>query len=132
MNGPIVLDTNAIISLFDGNRYIADMLGEEQSVIVPSIVCGEFEAGAQGTSRRERESLAAFNRLLRLSHFSVAVISRRTSRIYASLYASLKKAGTPIPTNDIWIAAVAIEHEGVILTNDRHLLSVERLRTAEY
>ena len=132
MNGPIVLDTNAIISLFDGNRYIADMLGEEKSVIVPSIVCGEFEAGAQGTSRRERESLAAFNRLLRLSHFSVAVISRRTSRIYASLYASLKKAGTPIPTNDIWIAAVAIEHEGVILTNDRHLLSVERLRTAEY
>lgn len=132
MNGPIVLDTNAIISLFDGNRYIADLLGEEQAVIVPSIVCGEFEAGAQGTSRRERESLAAFNRLLRLSHFSVAVISRRTSRIYASLYASLKKAGTPIPTNDIWIAAVAIEHEGVILTNDRHLLSVERLRTAEY
>ena len=132
MNGPIVLDTNAIISLFDGNRYIADLLGEEQSVIVPSIVCGEFEAGAQGTSRRERESLAAFNRLLRLSHFSVAAISRRTSRIYASLYASLKKAGTPIPTNDIWIAAVAIEHEGVILTNDRHLLSVERLRTAEY
>lgn len=132
MNGPIVLDTNAIISLFDGNRYVADLLGEEQSVIVPSIVCGEFEAGAQGTSRRERESLAAFNRLLRLSHFSVAVISRRTSRIYASLYASLKKAGTPIPTNDIWIAAVAIEHEGVILTNDRHLLSVERLRTAEY
>lgn len=132
MNGPIVLDTNAIISLFDGNRYIADLLGEEQSVIVPSIVCGEFEAGVQGTSRRERESLAAFNRLLRLSHFSVAVISRRTSRIYASLYASLKKAGTPIPTNDIWIAAVAIEHEGVILTNDRHLLSVERLRTAEY
>ena len=132
MNGPIVLDTNAIISLFDGNRYIADMLGEEKSVIVPSIVCGEFEAGAQGTSRRERASLAAFNRLLRLSHFSVAVISRRTSRIYASLYASLKKAGTPIPTNDIWIAAVAIEHEGVILTNDRHLLSVERLRTAEY
>ena len=132
MNGPIVLDTNAIISLFDGNRYVADLLGEEQSVIVPSIVCGEFEAGAQGTSRRERESLAAFNRLLRLSHFSVVVISRRTSRIYASLYASLKKAGTPIPTNDIWIAAVAIEHEGVILTNDRHLLSVERLRTAEY
>ena len=132
MNGPIVLDTNAIISLFDGNRYIADMLGEEQSVIVPSIVCGEFEAGAQGTSRRERESLAAFNRLLRLSHFSVAVISRRTSRIYASLHASLKKAGTPIPTNDIWIAAVTIEHEGVLLTNDRHLLSVERLRTAEY
>ena len=45
MNGPIVLDTNAIISLFDGNRYIAEMLGEEKSVIVPSIVCGEFEDG---------------------------------------------------------------------------------------
>ena len=132
MNGPIVLDTNAIISLFDGNRYIADMLGEEKSVIVPSIVCGEFEVGTQGTSRRERESLAAFNGLLRLGNFSVAVISRRTSRIYASLYASLKKAGTPIPTNDIWIAAVTIEYGGVLLTNDRHLLSVDRLRTVKY
>ena len=56
----------------------------------------------------------------------------RTSRIYASLYASLKKAGTPIPTNDIWIAAVTIEYGGVLLTNDRHLLSVERLRTVKY
>ena len=132
MNEPIVLDTNAIISLFDGNRGVADMLGEERSVIVPSIVCGEFEAGTQGASRRERESLAAFNGLLRLSHFSVAVVSRRMSRIYASLFASLKKAGTPIPTNDIWIAAVAIEHEGVLLTNDRHLLSVSRLRSVSY
>ena len=132
MNEPIVLDTNAIISLLGGNRNVADMLDEEQSVIVPSIVCGEFEAGTQGTSRRERESLAAFNGLLRLSHFSVAAISRRTSRIYARLYSLLKRAGTPIPTNDIWIAAVAIEHEGVILTNDRHLLSVPRLRTFSY
>ena len=71
-------------------------------------------------------------KLFTIDDFSVAVISRRTSRIYASLYASLKKAGTPIPTNDIWIAAVTIEYGGVLLTNDRHLLSVERLRTVKY
>ena len=56
MNDTIVLDTNAIISLFDGNRDIANMLGEENIVIVPAIVCGEFEASTQGGTRRDNKA----------------------------------------------------------------------------
>ena len=132
MNDTIVLDTNAIISLFDGNRDIANMLGEENIVIVPAIVCGEFEAGAQGGTRRDNAAMAAFNGLLSLSHVSVLPTTRRTGRHYAQLFAALKRAGTPIPTNDIWIAASTIECGGVLITNDRHLLNIPQLRTITY
>lgn len=132
MNDTIVLDTNAIISLLDGNRDIAEMLGEENSVIVPAIVCGEFEAGAQGASRRETAAIAAFNGLLSLSHVRVLPTTRRTGHIYAGLFTALKRAGTPIPTNDIWIAASTIECEGSLLTNDHHFLNIPQLRTIAY
>ena len=132
MNDTIVLDTNAIISLFDGNRDIANMLGEENAVIVPAIVCGEFEAGAQGQTRRDNAAMTAFNGLLSLSHVSVLPATRRTGRHYAQLFAALKRAGTPIPTNDIWIAASTIECGGVLITNDRHLLNIPQLRTITY
>ena len=97
MNDTIVLDTNAIISLFAGNRDIANMLGEENLVIVPAIVCGEFEAGVQGKTRRDNAAMTAFNGLLSLSHVSVLPATRRTSRYYAQLFATLKRDGTPIP-----------------------------------
>ncbi len=132
MNATIVLDTNAIISLLDGNVDIANQLSTDKSVIVPSVVCGEFEAGTQGSTRREKESIAAFNGLLGLEHFTVAPITRSTAKIYARLFAELKKAGTMIPTNDIWIAASAIEHAGAVITNDQHLQCVSQIETISY
>ena len=132
MNETMVLDTNAIISLFDGNRFIADMLDEGRLVIVPAIVCGEFEAGAQGKTRRENAAIAAFNGLLSLSHVSVLPVTRRTGRIYARLYTELRQQGTPIPTNDIWIAASTMECNGSLLSNDSHFLSVPNLKTLPY
>ena len=132
MNETMVLDTNAIISLFDGNRFIADLLDEGRSVIVPAIVCGEFETGAQGKTRRENAAMAAFNGFLSLNHVSVLPVTRRTGRIYARLYTELRRAGTPIPTNDIWIAASTVECDGCLLSNDSHFLSVPNLNTLTY
>ncbi len=91
MNDIIVPDTNAIISLFKGSRLIAGMLGVDKTVIVPAIVCGEFEVGAQGTTKRERVAMTAFNGLLSLDHVSVLPVTRRTGRIYAQLFIGLKK-----------------------------------------
>ncbi len=132
MNTTIVFDTNAIISLLDGNVDIANQLDEDKVVVVPAVVCGEFEAGTQGSTRREKESLAAFNGLLSLGHFTVAPITRSTARIYARLFAELKESGTMIPTNDIWISAAAIEHAGVVMTNDKHLTSMSQIDTMSY
>ena len=127
MNDIIVPDTNAIISLFKGSRLIAGMLGVDKTVIIPAIVCGEFEVGAQGTTKRERVAMTAFNGLLSLDHVSVLPVTRRTGRIYAQLFIGLKKAGTPIPTNDIWIAASVLECGGLLLTNDRHFQHIPNL-----
>lgn len=132
MNDIIVPDTNAIISLFKGSRLIAGMLGVDKTVIIPAIVCGEFEAGAQGTTKRERVAMTAFNGLLSLDHVSVLPVTRRTGRIYAQLFIGLKKAGTPIPTNDIWIAASALECGGLLLTNDRHFQHIPNLPTIAF
>ena len=132
MNDIIVPDTNAIISLFKGSRLIAGMLGVDKTVIIPAIVCGEFEAGAQGTTKRERVAMTAFNGLLSLDHVSVLPVTRRTGRIYAQLFIGLKKAGTPIPTNDIWIAASALECGGLLLTNDHHFQYIPNLPTIAF
>ena len=132
MNDIIVPDTNAIISLFKGSRLIAGMLGVDKTVIIPAIVCGEFEAGAQGTTKRERVAMTAFNGLLSLDHVSVLPVTRRTGRIYAQLFIGLKKAGTPIPTNDIWIAASALECGGLLLTNDHHFQHRPNLPTIAF
>ncbi len=132
MNDIIVPDTNAIITLFKGSRLIAGMLGVDKTVIIPAIVCGEFEAGAQGTTKRERVAMTAFNGLLSLDHVSVLPVTRRTGRIYAQLFIGLKKAGTPIPTNDIWIAASALECGGLLLTNDHHFQHIPNLTTIAF
>lgn len=132
MNDVIVPDTNAIITLFKGSRLIAGMLGVDKMVIIPAIVCGEFEAGVQGTTKRECAAMTAFNGFLSLAHVSVSPVTRRTGRIYAQLFAGLKKAGTSIPTNDIWIAACALECGGVLLTSDHHFQHIPNLPTMAF
>lgn len=132
MNEIIVPDTNALIALFKGSRLVAGMLGVDKTVIIPSIVCGEFEAGAQGTTKRERVAMTAFNGLLSLDHVSVLPVTRRTGHIYAQLFFGLKKAGTLIPTNDIWIAASALECGGLLLTNDHHFQHIPNLPTMDF
>ena len=76
--------------------------------------------------------MAAFNGLLGLDHVSVLPVTRRTGRIYAQLFAGLKQAGRPIPTNDIWIAASALECGGVLLTNDHHFQDIPNLQTVAF
>jgi tRNA(fMet)-specific endonuclease VapC len=61
------------------------------------------------------------------SKVSLLNCNKETARIYGKVKAQLKKNGTPIPENDIWIAAVAIQHDLVLVTNDNHFLNVEGL-----
>ena len=76
--------------------------------------------------------MTAFNGLLSLDHVSVIPVTRRTGHIYAQLFAYLKRAGRPIPTNDIWIAASALECGGVLLTTDHHFQDIPNLQTMAY
>ncbi len=132
MNDTVILDSNAIIALLDGNKAVARMLENVQQVLVPAIVCGEIDAGAQGDTKRERATREAFAAFLEMEQVAVLPVMRKTGEFYARVFSFLKSAGTPIPTNDIWIAAAVLETGGLLITTDRHLLALPLIRTKAY
>jgi len=132
MNDTVILDSNAIIALLDGNKAVARMLENVQQVLVPAIVCGEIDAGAQGDTKRERATREAFASFLEMEQVAVLPVMRKTGEFYARIYSFLKSAGTPIPTNDIWIAAGVLETGGLLITTDRHLLALPLIMAKAY
>ena len=132
MNDTVILDSNAIIALLDGNKAVARMLENVQQVLVPAIVCGEIDAGAQGDTKRERATREAFASFLEMEQVAVLPVIRKTGEFYARIYSFLKSVGTPIPTNDIWIAAAVLETGGLLITTDRHLLALPLIMAKSY
>ena len=132
MNDTVILDSNAIIALLDGNKAVARMLENVQQVLVPAIVCGEIDAGAQGDTKRERATREAFASFLEMEQVAVLPVIRKTGEFYARIYSFLKSVGTPIPTNDIWIAAAVLETGGLLITTDRHLLALPLIMAKTY
>jgi predicted nucleic acid-binding protein len=124
---PLLIDTNAYTAFKRGDADIVDALSWADSVGINSIVLGELLAGfAAGTREsRNREELARF---LASPRVEVLPISTRTADAYAMVYAGLRRKGMPIPTNDLWIAASAMETGAGLLTLDAHFSHVEGLR----
>ena len=86
--------------------------------------CVEWIDGAQGDTKRERVTRQAFASFLEMEQVSVLPVTRKTGEFYARVFSFLKSVGTPIPSNDIWIAAGVLETGAVLITADRHLLSL--------
>ena len=125
----VALDTNRLTDLFQGDASLALFLGGCDEVWIPFVVLGEMKAGFYGGTRQiQNEAL--------LSHFlsreTVAILyaDRETAEQYARLFVQLKRAGTPVPDNDLWIAALAMEHDLALITRDRHFDYVPQLRRA--
>ena len=115
----VALDTNRITDLFRGDRELAEQLGTAEEVWIPLFALGEIKAGFQGGSQQRRnESL--LNRLLAKPTVGVLLPSRETAEHYARIFVQLRRAGTPVPDNDLWIAALVLEHDLVLITRDRH------------
>ena len=113
------LDTNRIIDLFRGDLEVANQLGTAEEVWIPLFALGEIKAGfSGGTQQGRNESL--LNRLLAKPTVRVLLPSRETAEVYARLFVQLKRAGTPVPDNDLWLAAMVLEHDLVLITRDRH------------
>ena len=115
----VALDTNRITDLFRGDLELAEQLGTAVEVWIPLFTLGEIKAGFQGgTQQRRNESL--LNRLLAKPTVGVLLPSRETAEHYARIFVQLRRAGTPVPDNDLWIAALVLEHDLVLITRDRH------------
>jgi tRNA(fMet)-specific endonuclease VapC len=115
----LVLDTSAYSWLRGGHQAVLDLVAAAQIVIVPVTVLGELEAGFElgGRQRENRATLADF---LAEPFVTVGSPSADTARRYGELFAHLRRAGTPVPINDIWIAAICLDCGGHLLTFDRH------------
>ena len=113
----LALDTSAYSRLRAGDRRVHDLMAAAEIVLVPATVLGElhgaFELGSRG--RENRVALAEF---LAESFVMVVPTSATVARQYGRVYAALRRAGTPIPVNDIWIAAGAIDQGACLLTFD--------------
>ena len=130
MKCPLLLDANTMISLFDGSDpELERALCGAEELIVPVVAYAEVVAGAETDTKRARMTLDALSRLMSTPNTRLLPVSEATVRYYSKTYNQLKKNGTPIPTNDIWIAAATFEVGGVLFTHDRHFLNIPMLDT---
>jgi len=121
----VILDTNALSAFIDGEPAVAAALGGASHVALPVIVLGEFRYGISA-SRHRRQYERWFDE--HLGDFDVLPVTEATTRVYAEVRSALKRSGRPIPANDAWIAALAIEHDQPILTRDDHFDVVAGIR----
>ena len=128
MSRRYLLDTSFLVdALHDGMRLPA-AIEKSETVYLSEIAVGEYKAGLDDTrrGRRNREALEAF---LHLPNIVEVTITSATTDLYAKVFRSLHAAGRPIPVNDIWLAAQALEHGAVLVSRDRHFEAVANLRT---
>ncbi len=121
----MILDTNALSAWAEGLPPVESPLRSARRLVVPSIVLGEYYFGIR-QSRHRRRYEAWLRRHLPLAE--VATVTSGTADIYAGIRLKLKRAGTPIPSNDAWIAALCHQHALPILSNDAHFNAVEGVR----
>jgi tRNA(fMet)-specific endonuclease VapC len=114
----VLLDTNAY-SDFRAKGNWKEALATASEVLIPLIVVGELKYGF-ALGNREGINLRKLREFLAAPRVSMITLTESTTSIFAQFHCHLRQQGNPIPTNDIWIAALAYEHEAVLCTRDRH------------
>lgn len=121
----MILDTNTLSGWVDGDKTVERLLAQQPFLALPVIVLGEYRYGLSRSRLHStlEPKLAELERVVR-----VLDITRFTAQVYAALRVELKRAGTPIPSNDAWIAALAREHSLPILSRDAHFDAVAGIK----
>ena len=125
----LALDTNRYRDLVDGDRGVVDTLERADAVWIPFVVLAELRAGFV-VGRKGRENERTLQRFMSKDGVSTLFASDATTHVYGTLYRQLRQQGTPIPTHDLWIAALVVEHSLTLFSRDRHfdhLAQLDRL-----
>lgn len=115
----IAIDTNRYVDLCKGERETVEVLETATEVVLPFVVLAELRAGFL-LGRRQVENERALSRLLLKDGVEVIYPDDQTTHHYASVYRQLRKQGTPIPTNDMWLAALVLQHNLALHARDKH------------
>jgi tRNA(fMet)-specific endonuclease VapC len=122
----VALDTNRYTDLCRGDRAVVEAIELADEVWLPFIVLGELRAGfAVGTQGPRNE--ASLRRFLLKPGVAVLFADEQTTHHYATVYRQLRKQGTPIPTNDMWIAAIVLQHSLTLYDRDGHFDALPQL-----
>jgi len=111
----MILDTNAVSAMLEGDPALDGLLARDVRHELPVIVIGEYRHGL-ARSRYRRSLTPLFDELVRES--VVLAVDVETAAAYAAVREALRAQGTPIPANDVWISALAIEHGLDIVSRD--------------
>ena len=121
----LVIDTNALSAIAEGESGATQQVSRAGQVAIPVIVLGEYRFGI-AQSRRKREYERWLEEMVSVSR--VLEVNEETAIWYARLRGQLKEAGTPIPSNDTWIAALCRQHALPLLSRDRHFDWIQGLQ----
>ena len=122
----VVLDTSAYSQMRAGHADVLDFIAAAEMVLMPVTVIGELEAAFE-FGRRSRENRSILEEFLAEPFVVTLGVTTQVARTYGRQFARLRRAGTPIPVNDLWIAAETLDCGGHLLTLDRHFERVEGL-----
>jgi predicted nucleic acid-binding protein len=122
----VLVDTSAYSAFMQGEPAIKATLQQAEQIYLNAVVLGELLAGFSGGTRpdKNRKEIKAF---LSSPRVEVLELGDATAERYAVIFAFLRQQGAPIPTNDIWIAASAMEHGLCVLTRDPHFKKVPQV-----
>lgn len=124
---PVALDTNAYAAFKRGNPEVLAVLQQAERILMSVTVLGELLAGfAVGNREAEnRKELALF---LDSPRVTLTPATQATADLYALVFAALRRKGRPVPSNDLWVAAAALEHGAALLTFDAHFAEIDGLK----
>jgi tRNA(fMet)-specific endonuclease VapC len=124
MGGDYLLDTNIVIALFAGEASVLQGLTKAERICIPSIVIGELYYGAHRSGQRDAN-------LARIDQFVAGNVvlncDAETARYYGVIKDALHRKGCPVPENDLWIAALARQHQLTLITRNTHFVYISDL-----
>lgn len=125
----ILIDTNIYVAFKRKQKPVVELLRQAESIGVSTVVLGELLAGFRCGSR-EKENRRELDEFLDSPRVGVLSIDEETAEFYAGVFRALRDKGRPIPSNDLWIAAVALRHGLALATLDEHFLHIDGLLLA--
>jgi predicted nucleic acid-binding protein len=125
----VILDTNALSAWAEGDRAIEPVLRSATEMMIPAVVLGEFEFGIRQSRHYRRYADWLHSNLVSVE---VVAIDRDVAHAYGAVRLELKKAGTPIPINDTWIAAIARQRGLPVISRDVHFDAVAGIQRVSW
>ena len=123
-----MLDTSGYSALLRGNKRVLELLQEADRIFISPVILGELLSGFMAGSN-ERKNRAMLDDFLASPRVSLVGLDDETAERYAVIVTHLRSKGTPIPTNDLWIAASAMQHGFKVITSDNHFLKAPHIIT---